>query len=162
MRIFEKIKMKIVDMVWWFRWRVDPRHRYHVINTMDKWGKLNGVTYGWEEVDQQMMYACFKLFVDYVEKQRPFDIIDFETEEINNALGKEILDLYGWWTITRPKERWDLDAAWSKLPPSSFDENNKWIHRPEARALLDRNKDLDAKDDEMLMRLVKVRRHLWT
>lgn len=162
MRIVKQIRQKLEAVVWWIRYRVHPSHRYHVVNTMDKWGKLNGVTYGWEEVDHQMMYACFKLLVDYVEKQRPFDLIDFQTEEINKALGKEILDLYGWWTVTRPQERQDLAAAWSKLPRPQFDENGRWSPRPEARELVDRNRDLDAKDDEMLMRLVKVRRHLWT
>lgn len=162
MHFFDSIKNKLTHAVWWFRYRFHPRHRYHVINTMDKWGKLNGVTYGWEEVDHQMMYACFKLLVDYVEKQRPFGIIDFDDNEDSSALKKEILDLYGWWTVTRPKEREEVAEGWGKIPKFRFDANVVWRPHPEAAELLKRNKELDDKDDEMLSRLVRIRRSLWT
>lgn len=161
MRILEKVKQKMEKVLWWFRYRFDPRHRYHVINTMDKWGKLNGVTYGWEEVDHQMMYACFKLLVNYVEKQIPFTIIDFDYDEQHKALKKDILDLYGWWTVTRPKERKEVSEGWSKIP-KTYPEGGVWRPHPDAKTLLDREAELDKKDDEMLEKLVKIRRSLWT
>ena len=156
-----KLKSALNNLIWQIRYRLDPRHRYHVINLRDQWGRRNGMDYGWEEVDTRMMHACFRLLVDYVEKQKPFDILSFDEDDSTRSLKKDILDLYGWWTVTRAKEHAKLAEAWDKVPPYDFGQGS-WKPRPEAKEALALQKELDDKDDEMLMKLVTIRRSLWT
>jgi len=70
-----------------------------------------------------------------------------------------ILDLYRWWTVTRP-DRSDLHEAsgWEAV----WDSDDEKAKRAASRRL-QRMEDLREREDErMLVRLVRVRRHLWT
>ncbi|CAB5220898.1 hypothetical protein UFOVP244_52 [uncultured Caudovirales phage] len=60
---------------------------------------------------------------------------------------KEIIDLYIWWADLRPKR----EEAFQKLISSDSESYP-----------LDAERVNEAEDDQMLMRLIKVRGHLWT
>jgi hypothetical protein len=91
----------------------------------------------WCDKDQGMLHACFQLLADFVEQEISQDIVDWEHNESKTNVKKEIDFLYNWW-----KERLK-DEAEDKLAPSWSDDQHNI-------------------DDEMLVRLIRIRRHLWT
>lgn len=86
---------------------------------------------------------------------------------------REIFDLYTWWTETRPA-RVDVHEAsgWSAHCKDKEDrgigfmETDPLEDREETRKILDRNREIEEQyrkeDEEMLIRLIKLRGSLWT
>jgi hypothetical protein len=93
---------------------------------------------------------------------------------------QEILDLYTWWTETRPARPDAYDASgWTALSEkrrlargdsddfwASFDEERTEEDLAETRRALDSISEIEAKyeqeDEDMLIRLIKIRNSLWT
>ena len=91
----------------------------------------------WCDNDIIMLHACFNLLADCIESEKLLtDNRDWNhNEEIINS-HKELEELYNWW-MKRKKD----------------DEQNKINDFDEAQYAI---------DNEMLIRLIKVRRYLWT
>lgn len=134
--------------------------RPHLVDTRDK---VYGYSGGYIDKDEQLLLASFRLLTDFVEKEKPFDIIYTDKEPTledaqkwccgpdtlqglieQHKTGQEIKALYTWWTVERPKEHSVVEAL-------------QWN---EGRFKLEA--DLVKKDDEMLHRLINVRQGLWT
>lgn len=144
--------------------------RYHIIDIR---GQCD-YKWGWIDRDWAIFLACFKCLVDYVEKEKPFDVIDWESDEGHSDTAKEIKDLYDWWKVGRAKEHTEVESLLTGLdlgfrfidipdsdmkqlePRQDLTNNDKW------NLWRKRTDELEAKDDEMLMRLIKIRRYLWT
>ena len=88
---------------------------------------------------------------------------------------QEILDLYRWWKIERPKRPDPHDASgWSEYCEmrrnKGYDlldlEDKNPEETEQCRVALDRTQELelqyDAEDEEMMIRLIKIRQSLWT
>jgi len=86
---------------------------------------------------------------------------------------QEILDLYTWWTSVYPNRPDVHDASgWSafcdakRVKGLAFLEDDPDEDPEEKSAMLDKIRDLEAEyereDTEMLIRLIKIRGHLWT
>lgn len=88
---------------------------------------------------------------------------------------QEIKDLYLWWTQVRPKRVDPYEASgWDKIserrrqsqPDNFFPQDKSEEEKDESRRSLDRLHQLEAEydqeDEEMLIRLIKVRGSLWT
>jgi len=133
----------------WYWLRCHTWTSYHIIDIRGQ----DGYHWGWIDRDHAMYLACFKLLVDYVEHEDPrcglvdiraketVDEWDREALECQYEREKEIRALYDWWTKER---KLDQDAHAAK----------PYDHERQDR--------LDAKDDEMLERLMKIRKALWT
>jgi hypothetical protein len=151
-----------LEPLYWLRCHTVDR--YHVINISGQ----DGYEWGWIDRDRAMYLACFKCLVEYVELEKPGEVIDWESDEDHSRAWKEIQDLYHWWKTGRAKEHAEHDAlvdAWRKSYPGGDPEfrvkdgryqDERWV------TWLKRSTELEEKDDEMLMRLMKVRRFLWT
>ena len=100
---------------------------------------------------------------------------EYERCESQSATAAEILDLYKWWTEVRPNRPDPMDAsgwcAWCKFrdekgykPFSDSDYTPE--EKIEERRILDLTHKLEEQyaqeDTDMLVRLVKIRRSLWT
>ena len=106
-----------------------------------------------------MFLACFKCLTEYVELEKPFEIIDwYNGSPEHAAAGDEIKALYAWWTSGRQKEQDACNDITDGLDYEFGGKNNdpNWV------VWLAEDERLLAKDDEMLLRLIKVRRYLWT
>lgn len=121
-------------------------NRYHIIN-------ISGVDeydWGWIDRDRVLLYSSFKILCDFVDQEDPniglrtlkdFGASDDEwhikviTAQLEKE--KEIRALYTWWTKERPEN-------WKEYP--SFSEEEK----------------LNQQDEDMLIRLAKIRLCLWT
>jgi len=98
---------------------------------------IKSINADWCDNDIIMLHACFNLLADCIESEKLLtDNRDWNhNEEIINS-HKELEDLYNWW-MKRKKD----------------DEQNKINDFDEAQYAI---------DNEMLIRLIKVRRYLWT
>lgn len=176
------IKYKVWYKVWlpydkfqyWLRSHIVPSRRYHMLDLrqpLKRGGKANhdAYRYGWVDVDQKILYAIFNLLGEYLNKENPTDLSNFYSlEQINNdPMLKNQHDsfleakaIYHWWTI----ERAEQEEIKEKLL-------NDWHSAKKAKAsntevLWDMMRQIDEneenKTEEMLLRLLKIRRTLWT
>ena len=91
---------------------------------------------GWHDNDEVMLHACFYLLKNFIEKEKPFRCPSWEQNEEYSLAQSELIFLYDWW-----KKRKKLETSHKMV-------NNK-LH-PQ-----------NIEDNEMLMRLVKIRLFLW-
>jgi hypothetical protein len=91
----------------------------------------------WCDKDIVLLHACFQLLTDFVEQEISQDTVDWEHNESISIVRKEIDFLYNWW-----KERLKDELDDNLAPIWSDDQHNI--------------------DDEMLIRLIRIRRYLWT
>lgn len=92
----------------------------------------------WSDNDNIMLHACFKLLMDCIENENLLKgHVVWDEDEETMRVKKEIETLYEWWKERLTKELDEkFDAIWIK---NQYEEDN-----------------------EMLIRLIKVRQYLWT
>lgn len=91
----------------------------------------------WTDKDMVILHACFQLLIDCIEEEKLFEFIDWESNNDAKKIKTEIETLYNWWIErTEAEKKKGIDSFWSE-------EQYK-------------------KDDEMLIRLIKIRKYLWT
>lgn len=96
--------------------------------------KIETLSDSWCDKDDVILHACFQLLKDFVEQEKEmFEIIDWNHTEENKLAKAEIDFLYNWW-INRNHDEDDLDKI-----------NEQY-----------------QEDNQMLKRLIDVRKHLWT
>lgn len=108
-------------------------HRHHILDLRTP----RVYDYGWCDVDGKMLYACFNLLKKFVDEEKPFDVTDWTQDEEHKFAANEIHALYSWWV----------------------DDYPKLLHES---ATPFQDSELLAKEEEMLVRLVKIRKFLWT
>jgi len=156
-----------------YRIRSNIDKKYHLLDLRQP-GK-EGYKYGWVDSDTQMLYANFNILVNFVEKElkEPLDeMIKFhkeisEKEQESDQWYKaylEIKELYNYWKIDRAikeKEEQDSLSAWYEKFKDYKNRNNV-----ECDKLSDEHRKLEVefeeKETEMLLRLIKVRKFMWT
>lgn len=146
--LWSKFTRPFKRFAYWFR--THTYNRYHIIDLRNADGEYK---WGWIDRREAILLACFKLLVDFVEKESPelknppirrtdcTDDYSIKSDEHWFTLNSEIHLLYKWWTEERLK---DLELYYSDLRcdlPYDY---------------------LDNKNDEMLIRLMKIRQALWT
>lgn len=167
-----KVWMPIVrpfkDFKYWLVSHVIPSRRYHMLDLRQP----KGYRYGWQDTDTRMLYANFNLLNEFVKYEMPnfycptpdecADISDIGNRKQRNDYF-EIHELHNWWNVERPKEIKAKDDAlhlWyeRKHKEKIFDEETERLwkeHLAIDEAFLD-------KETEMLIRLIKIRKSLWT
>ena len=165
----EYLGIRFVDVVfrqpwYWFRCHFIPKHRYHILD-LRKGG--NSYSWGWYDTDSRMLQACFLLLKDYVELEKPFQNIDWDENEFHSHAGKEIRDLYDWWTVRRPAAKAKLALDWENEPERTqlikLDDGGYKVVVPDSTRTLDqREEDMNTEDQRNLERLIKIRGFLWT
>jgi hypothetical protein len=138
--------------------------------------KITTLDRGWHDKDEVLLHAAFQLLADFVEKERPEKIVDWDFDDQHKVAWAEITGLYKWWKKTRPKRRSPLDDKKLKWPPFKF----KKIPGSDLSRLVTPNKKKYAayyqvleeharlenewyeEDQRNLHRLIDVRGFLWT
>ena len=168
LRKFRQLRRAASDAVHWVRYRTTDR--YHVVQT--------GLQPGYAEIDRRILHANFSLLKDYVEIELalfyhmlhdtkghtrgrdPEAGAAYLRDKVgNNEHYDDILDLYTWWTVTRP--------ARAEIHIPEFDTDGALTPEYLAfRKAVEQQSDLDdvwyQEDTDQLVRLIKLRRHLWT
>lgn len=151
----------------WYWLRTHTVNRYHIVNLKNP---RNGYKWGWIDRDQAILFACFNIFQDFCEKEKGLDSLKFQAEcdwkewgegaaemrATKYAEYQEAKSLYDWWTGGRAAEHAEVDALYDKL------DRNVIVDQPSWDSWNARYVALPARDDEMLLRLMKIRNTLWT
>ncbi|MTI29262.1 hypothetical protein [Xanthovirga aplysinae] len=100
--------------------------------------KIDSLKGEWCDKDLVLLHACFQLLADCIEKENLLNgHVDWTQNEETILAKKEIEDLYKWWKERVKKELdAEIDPIWTE---NQYEEDN-------AR----------------LIRLIKVRKYLWT
>ena len=98
--------------------------------------KMKTLQKGWYDNDEIMLHACFYLLKNFIEKEKPFRCSSWKQNEEHSSARNELIFLYKWWKKRKKIER-SHDMLNNKLHPQNIEDN------------------------EMLMRLVKIRLFLW-
>ncbi len=154
----------------WYWIRTHTYNRYHIIDIRGADGEYK---WGWIDRDHAMFLACFKLLTEFVERETPeigINETPLETYGVEDgdesleyikaqiARHEEVRALYDWWKTGRKKEHDECAALADKLPEPvglrySGPKWDEWRKKEE---------ELEQKDEDMLMRLMAIRRSLWT
>jgi hypothetical protein len=114
----------------WYWLRCHTFDKYHLVDI-----RTPEYRWGWMDRCDGVLYACFALLVDFVEKEGGLPV---ESEDLLwAAAGREAQLLYAWWKWQRAEE-------------------HRQCRDPDMQLLLEQ------KDQAMLLRLVAVRQYLWT
>lgn len=157
-RPFEKAR-------YWFVSHFIPSRRFHMLDLRQK----DEYQYGWADVPQKMLYAMFNLLSEFLNKETPHDLTQWYTREqieADEGMKRQQADIdearaiYQWWTVGRKEEQGMHDKLlhdWSEA------RRNKSSNREHLWELLQfQEKANEDKTDEMIARLMKIRRTLWT
>jgi hypothetical protein len=162
-----KISMPIKESIYWLK--CQTYKKYHLLDLRQP-GK-EGYKYGWVDSDSQMLYALFNILVNFVEKEIDGtldenikfhkEMVDTEQESDTwHAAYLEIKELYNYWKFDRPYQQKQMDDNLSEW------DDNRIGNKPKAEILFKEYHDLESefeeKETEMLIRLIKVRKWMWT
>jgi hypothetical protein len=162
----------ITDCIYWLQ--SNTYRKYHMLDLRQPCGKdqlsnIDCYRYGWRDVPDKMLYAMFNLLGEYLNEECPNDLTQWHTlEEINADEGmkmeqdsiNEAKVIYQWWSVGRKEERaeyYKVLHLWSKAKKNKLsEENDLW------QQMSDLDDAGELKTDEMIARLIKIRRTLWT
>ena len=128
--------------------------------------RVKSIENHWHDRDKLLLHASFQILVDFIEEEKPFEIIDYSVSEKSSKEKEELQFLYNWWKNERPKRVDIIDLIDEKDIPHTIEEilnspkNSIW-----SKACRESYKQDIAwykEDTKMLMRLIKIRDRLWT
>lgn len=163
-----RIQRPIKDSWYWIKCHLLPSHRYHMLDLRQpKHDDDLGYQWGWIDSDTKMLYALFNILNAFVKDEMPHFYCPSEEEvqtdphllhQRNNYL--EFKTLHYWWNVERLRQNKyhaELLHKWSDAKKDNDPEEHKyWDELKKVEAAQ------EAKEDEMIARLLKVRRSLWT
>jgi hypothetical protein len=138
--------------------------------------KIQTLEKGWCDKDYLLLHAVFQILIDFIEQEKPDQIIDWNSDPEHRQAWREIRSLYRWWKEIRPARKSPLDQKMLKRPPFRW----KKIPGTENYQLVDYDKkkysayeaarkkhwQLEKKgyeeDQRKLHLLIEVRPFLWT
>lgn len=173
-----KIVMPIDNFFYWIKSRVVKKD--HLLDLRQpKTNSDDDYKWGYLDCDCKILFACFNVLVEHVkngnECQFHYGINDIERlkEDINNekdesikssmeqqlASLQELKTIYDYWTDERKKSLEEKNKALTEWYESSKNKNES--NKTYRDYVLKYNEDFDSKEEEMLIRLIKIRKHLW-
>jgi hypothetical protein len=167
-KVWFPLKRPVEKLRYWFVSHVIPSRRYHMLDLRQP----NGYRYGWQDVPEKMLYAMFNLLGEYL-KEEPYDLTtNYTIEQINADAGmkhqheqlQEAKAIHHWWTVTRHEEErvhQDLLHRWCELRKIKEKRDSGEADKV-FEVMKNDEEDQEKKLDEMIARLMKIRRSLWT
>jgi len=163
-----KVGTPIKDAWYWLKCHMVPSYKYHLLDLRQpkRDGEL-GYRYGWIDSDTQILYALFNILNNFVKHELPNFYCPSEEEVQNDPhllhqrhVYLEAKAIHYWWNVERArqiKNHTKLLHDWSEAKKNhDANEHSLWADLGKAEVAM------DAKEDEMIARLMKIRRFLWT
>lgn len=153
----------------WWEWlmcHLLPSRRFHLIDVRNPGPGIH-YTHGWRDKPDMMLWSWMVLLRDYVENEQPVDPASWASPEelaepglaAQKAEYDEAIAIYNWWMHGRVEEEEEeqrlLDAK-----KQFFERTVEW--RMATDAWFQYRTWRSERDDEMLRRLVAIRRRMWT
>ena len=141
-----------------------------------KYLKIHTLEKEWHDRDEIILHAVFQILVDFVEQEKPDEIVDWNADDTYKQAWREICELYKWWKTKRPARKSPLDDKRLKVPPIKFEDipgtNHKKMVEPDKKKHAAYYKALEKhwqqekewyeQDQQNLHRLIEIRPYLWT
>jgi hypothetical protein len=159
---------RVKDIRNWFRYRLHPKHHYHIVRT--------GLSPGYYDQDTRMLHACMALLADWIEENGGVDHIvnwsaelcaatNASTQEVNIRqadIQDEALAIHRWWTVERPEAERDKEKALDDWYGWQGDKGQDESPKGERWEVLNALEEKLAEDDQAyLHRLIEIRPSLW-
>jgi hypothetical protein len=145
------------DIYWWFMHRTFKRY--------DR-VKLRFLTPAYYDKDTMLIHAMFTLLCDFMEREKPGEIINWESDPDHSFAWKEMQDLYKWWKESYLKRREPIHDVPDDQIPDLKDLNKSQELCPVWHEACQQTMELEkkwAKEDlDNMHRLVAIHRYLWT
>jgi len=129
----------------------------------------------WSDVTEKVLHVNFQLLIEFIEGEEPFKRIDWDATKEHKHAAAEMKELYRWWKEDWPRKEEISPDGTSLLefpgsPPAMrktfSDKYDNDLEIIAYRKMLDaHNKNENAwwkKEEEQLIRLMKIRPFLWT
>ena len=156
---------------YWFR--THTWDRYHMLDIRNR---RNGYSWGWMDRSEGILFANMAMLVDFIEKERAFEVINWDSDDDHCETARELREIYEWWTHGRRIEQDEherlateayKDFSYTFVPmPGGMQKMELSDETPEQRKARDdvnlEEDRLYEKDTEMMIRLIKVRGAMWT
>jgi hypothetical protein len=167
-RTWYRFTRPFTDFHYWLVSHVVPRRRHHILDLRQPKNKhIDSYQYGYVDTDSKMLFALFNLLNRFVEKELDSFYCPSEEEVIKDPYLQtqrdhyfEIKNIHYWWNVERKEDAKLQDQMqhewWLAKKNRSADYEDKWNLLTEAK------QKFDDKEDEMIARLMKIRRTLWT
>ena len=162
---------RVSDVFYWIR--THTKDKYHILNLKEAEPEnKEGYKWGWIDRTNALPLAAFLVLRKLVEEERPWNCSERikKLEEEGDENGEltalreqqkdyeEIMSLYNWWVKDRFEENEQFEKnlndcynTWKKDPTE--ENKQKWFDAEGAR---------NKREEEQLIRLVKIRNCLWT
>lgn len=143
--------------------------------------KIKELRKSWNDKNEVMLKAVFQVLCDFIEQEHPEKVTDYNYDKEHKQRWVELQTLYKYWKHDRQKEEKNIQkllTLWckkrkdkfvpveTKLPNGKIIKCSKLVTLVEAKKEWNRlnkaEQEFDEKEDEMLIRVMKIRRHLWT
>ena len=164
-----------------FRWldhaafwlRTHTWDRYHMLDIRNR---RNGYEWGWMDRREGILFANMAMLAAFIEKERAFEVINWDSDDGHREAARELREIYEWWTQGRKIEHDEherlADVAYKDFQftcvplPGGMQTLELFGETPELRKARDDVREaedrLHQKDTDMMIRLIKVRRAMWT
>lgn len=130
------------------------------------YGEKTKNPYHWIDSDTQILYANFQILVNFVEDES--ETTDWQSDPKHQEIYDEFMEIYKWWTEKRPNradpfpdlEDYDLetdDIFGNKRETPGY---KQWSKDTNAGRVIE--EEHENEDTEMLIRLITIRRYLWS
>jgi hypothetical protein len=124
--------------------------------------------------DEVLLHVAFQVLVDFIEKEDPDKIIDWNAQEHDKHAWSEMQSLYKWWKEERPARVDPILDDKIEAPPFKFEtrEDGCSVWNPEKEKYAEFWKACEEssrleqiwieEDQKNLHRLIDIRRYMWT
>jgi len=113
-----------------------------------------------------LLHANFQILVDFIEKEKPEDVVNWDYCKEHAHVRNEFRSLYYWWKIGRPAAQKHYNRLLHiQYPFRKKLSLDKIISKEGKKGVLKLHKletFLTNKDQKQLHRLIKIRLNLWT
>lgn len=162
--IWWKVSKPVGKFWYWLKCHTLPSYRFHFLDMRQPdW------RYGWRDVPEKMLCAIFNLLGEYLNKEGVHDLTQwYSRDDINKDPGmkqqQDAIDearmIYRWWTIGRGEEQKAIQDMLHKWHDAKKGKDPQQSEYWGALKLMEEG--FETKTDEMIARVMKIRRTLWT
>lgn len=129
---------------------------------------------GYHDKPELILHGMMRLIVDYVEVEKCFERIEWESDPDHSKVAKDIKEIYAWWK-DYPNRQKEINIAldnWHSLkyPEGHFQFDTLNINglddteemKRYFKLHYDMEEQLEKEAEMMLMKIIKIRNYLWT
>jgi hypothetical protein len=166
---FHPLRRGTRDAAYWLKCHMLRSHRFHLLDLrgVDPFGPY---THGYMDPCEVMRISAWKALRDYVEKEHPRDPsagITGEDPELDAILQEnkdrydEVMALHDWWMRGRGVER-DEETRLFDLVQEAKRLKDQALYEERVKPWLNSHRAQEDREEEMFLRLTRLRPYLWT